>query len=111
MLQDIVRLDDSLVVVGERGHIARSDDNGKTWQELSVPADTAQKFNTSVVTASPTNPNRLLVAINDVVYRSEDGGQSWNTFDFQLDSFGITSLSIDPQNASRVVAVVEPIRS
>lgn len=100
----------ALLVATENGAVV-SRDNGKTWQELSVPADTAQKFNTSVVTASPSNPNRLFVAINDVVYRSEDGGQSWNTFDFKLDSFGITSLSIDPQNASRVIAVVEPIRS
>jgi hypothetical protein len=88
-----------------------SRDNGRTWQELNVPIDTSKMFNQSIVAVSPTNSRRLLVTINNVIYRSEDGGRSWNTFDFGLEGLTVKALSIDPSNAGRVVAILQPLSS
>lgn len=98
-----------LVGVDDGAVITR--DAGKTWEQLAIPVDQFKSFNTVSVAASPTNTNRLLIAINSVVFRSEDGGHSWNSFSLGLLGHGITSLLIDPENASRVLAVTTPIRS
>lgn len=84
---------------------------GQTWEELSLPVETVEQFNSLVVAVSPTNISRLLIAVNDVVYRSEDGGKTWNTFTLSLPNYIISALLIDPTNASRVLAVTRPIRT
>lgn len=86
-----------------------SRDGGGSWVLLALPIDAAQRFNTATVAVSPTNSARMFVAINSVVYRSEDGGKNWNTFSLQLPRHGITSLLIDPQNAANVLAVTTPL--
>lgn len=96
------------LVVGINDGAAISRDRGATWQPLSLPVDTIQRFNTVVVRVSPTNPNRVLVAIHDVVYRSEDAGATWNTFSLSVASHVIIDLLINPENAANVVAVTTP---
>jgi hypothetical protein len=88
-----------------------SRDRGTTWEQLPLPIDTVRQFNTAVVTVSPTNPTRLLVGINNVVYRSEDSGASWNTFSFDIKTHVISSLLIDPENAARVLAALSPLQT
>ncbi len=95
---------DALLVGVEDGAVITRD-GGLTWLQLPVPVEAAQVFNSAVVTISPTNANRLLVAINNVFYRSEDGGTTWNTFSLGLPNHIITGLSINPQNAAKVLAV------
>lgn len=99
------------VFVGVEDGAVISRDSGATWKELNLPVDTNSRFNSVVTVTSPTNSSRLLVAINSVVYRSEDGGQTWNTFDFVLPGHMIFDLLIDPTNASKVLAVTAPIPS
>jgi photosystem II stability/assembly factor-like uncharacterized protein len=82
MLQDIVRLDDSLVVVGERGHIARSDDNGKTWQQAEVP--TRAMLNAAYF-VTPTEG--WVVGHDELVLHTIDGGKTWS---LQLDGLKFT---------------------
>ncbi len=86
-------------------------DGGKTWVQLNLPLDKSTSFNAAAVAASPTNSARLLVGINTVVYRSEDGGVTWNTFSLGAQAIGITSILIDPTNASSVLLVTAPIGS
>ncbi len=82
-----------------------SRDQGVTWEQLKLPVDTVQQFNSSVVAVSPTNSARMFVGINSVVYRSEDGGVTWNTFTLGLKSHLITEILIDPFNAAKVLLV------
>ncbi len=93
---------DGLLVATEQGVVATRD-NGETWMDLGLPVEESQIFNSVVVAVSPTNADRLLVAINGVIYRSEDGGRSWNTFSLNLANHIIQDISINPRNAGRVL--------
>lgn len=101
---------DALFVGVDDGAVI-SRDAGQTWTKLNLPVETTENFSTVVVKASPTNPSRLLVAINDVIYRSEDGGQAWNTRALVLPNHVIVNLLINPENAAKVLAVTRPVRT
>lgn len=95
----------ALLVATTVGPVVTRND-GQKWSELNLPIDASRAFNRAVVAVSPTNSNRLLIAINNVVYRSEDSGQTWNTFDFGLDGYLVTDILIDPSNAGQVLAIL-----
>ena len=78
-------------------------------RELSLPIDAVVRFNSVNVAVSPTNVNRFLAAINSVVYRSEDAGNTWNTFSLGLSSHMITELLINASNASKVLVITRPV--
>lgn len=82
LLQDIVRVGDRLVVVGERGHIATSDDSGKTWQQAEVP--TRAMIN-AVYFISPNEG--WAVGYDELVLHTTDGGKNW---EIQLDGLKFT---------------------
>jgi photosystem II stability/assembly factor-like uncharacterized protein len=64
------------VYAGTHGGLYKSMDSGTTWTKLPFPAD-----NVAVIAASPTQPDIVLAIIENgpqgLVYRSEDGGQTW----------------------------------
>ncbi len=82
LLQDIVRIGDRLVVVGERGHIATSDDNGKTWQQAEVPT---RAMMNAVFFISPTEG--WAVGHDALVLHTTDAGLTWT---IQLDGLKFT---------------------
>lgn len=101
---------DALLVGVENGAVVTRD-GGKSWVELAVPAETNEQFNSAIVRVSPTNINRIFVAINAVVYRSEDGGNTWNTFALGLPDYKITDISINPANAAKMLLVTQPLKT
>jgi photosystem II stability/assembly factor-like uncharacterized protein len=80
-------------------------DGGGSWLQLPVPVEPSQKFISVTVAVSPTNNNRLLVAVHDVIYRSEDGGNTWNTFALGLANQIVSRISINPSNAAKVLLI------
>ncbi len=82
LLQDITRIGDRLVVVGERGHIATSDDNGKTWQQAEVPT---RAMMNAVFFISPTQG--WAVGHDELVLHTIDAGRTWT---IQLDGLKFT---------------------
>lgn len=96
----LVSLGDGIIVTRDRG---------KSWFRLNVPVEATHDFNTVVPRVSPTNVNRILVAVNSVIYRSEDGGNTWITAALGLPNFMIIDVSINPRNAARVLIVVRPL--
>ena len=70
------------MVVGERGHIATSDDNGKTWQQADVP--TRAMLN-AVFFISPTEG--WAVGHDELVLHTTDAGKTWA---IQLDGLKFT---------------------
>jgi photosystem II stability/assembly factor-like uncharacterized protein len=72
LLLDIVRVDNHLVAVGERGHILYSDDNADSWSQAQVPVRqllTAVHF--------PSGSLGWAVGHDGLILASNDGGQHW----------------------------------
>jgi len=79
MLLDVIRVDDRLVAVGERGHVIFSDD-GITWQQAEhVPTR-------STLTSLFRVGDRLWAGGHDaVIITSGDRGTTWTRQNFQPD--------------------------
>ena len=101
---------DALLVGTTKGGII-SRDRGRTWVDLELPISKTTAASNVIVRLSPTNPNRYLISVDSVVYRSEDGGNTWNSYSLELPNHLINDISIDPNNASNVLAVVAPVKS
>jgi len=68
----------TLVIVGERGTLLRSTDDGATWKRLPFP------YKGSMFGVLATGENRLLAyGLRGNVYESKDGGDSWSKVDTQ----------------------------
>lgn len=96
-LSDLARAGDSLVAVGQRGHILYSDYTGGHWQQASVPVSsdlTAVHF--------PTPQQGWAVGHDGVILHSADAGASWSK---QLDGRQIGALM---QQHYAALAAAEP---
>ncbi len=72
LLLDIARTGNLLVVVGERGHVLLSQDNGKTWkQSATVPT------RTTLTAVAAVGKNIWAVGHDTTIIHSGDGGQNW----------------------------------
>ena len=83
--------------------VYRSTDRGKTWQSMGL-AETRQ---ISRVRVHPSDPNLVYVAAQGHVwgpnpergvYRSKDGGKTWEKVLFVSDKTGASDLCMDPTN-------------
>ncbi len=72
---------------------------------LLIPVLGCQKESESVVSIAlhPTNANILYVATNDAVYKSRDGGGTWERFP-SFSARRVTTLAIDPQLPATIYA-------
>lgn len=84
MLFDTVNTGQRLVVVGERGHILYSSDNGVTWVQADVPVSV-----TLTAVCFPTAQQGWAVGHDGVVLHTSDGGSSWVR---QLDGNQVNTL-------------------
>lgn len=72
LLTDVSVAGNHIAVVGERGHILMSADDGRTWRQARVPV---QVLLTSVVFAS--EKKGWAVGHEALILATEDGGESW----------------------------------
>ena len=91
--------------------IYKSADAGKTWTHLGLRD--GQQIPQIIV--DPTNPDRLFVAVlghpygaNEErgIYRSTDGGKSFDKVLYKDENTGGIDLAFDPSNANHVYAVL-----
>lgn len=77
LLLDAHAVDGLIVAVGERGHIVRSDDDGKTWKQVPVPTR-------SMLTGVWFHDGKLGWAVGHdvVILKTVDGGASWRRVHF-----------------------------
>ena len=93
-------------------------DKGKSYLPLQLPIDASKTFTSMGLAVSPKNVNRILIAIDGIVYRSEDSGTTWNTTDLPDRQAGlgttglrITDMSINPNNPARVLVIAKQSQS
>ncbi len=72
LLLDAQRVDDALIVVGERGHILISKDNGDHWEQMTTPTRATL---TGVFFID--RQEGWVVGHDQIILRTTDGGQSW----------------------------------
>jgi len=72
LLLDAARAGNRLVVVGDRGHVLVSDDEGKNWRQVQVPTR-------AMLTGVTFYDAKFGLAVGHdaVILRSRDGGDSW----------------------------------
>lgn len=89
----------------------KSSDAGKTWSHIGLE-DTRQ---IGRVLVDPRNPDVVFVAAlghayganaERGVYRSNDGGASWQKVLYKNDSIGAIDLAFDPQNSRTIYATL-----
>jgi len=87
----------------------KSTDAGKTWQHLGL-SDGQQIGGISI---DPTNENRVFVAVlghpygpntERGVYRTTDGGKTWDKVLYKDENTGAIQVTIDPNNATIIYA-------
>lgn len=91
------------------GGIYKSTDGGATWQFIGLEHTTS----TGRIIVDPANSKRVFVAAagsyfakdsDRGVYRSDNGGQTWQQVLFVNDSTGAIDLVIDPNNPNKLFA-------
>lgn len=83
----ITQVGDRTIAVGQRGHIAVSDDGGKTWRQAAVPVSSDL-----VAVSFPSERYGWAVGHGGVVLHSRDGGETWEK---QLDGKEASRLVLD----------------
>ncbi len=97
------------------GGVFKSTDAGNTWTHLGL-ADTRQ---IGAIIVDPTDPNIVLVAAvghafgpnpQRGVFRSTDGGKTWNRALYKNELTGAIDLAADPHNSHIVYAALWQVR-
>ncbi len=83
----VVNVGAKTVAVGQRGHIALSDDGGQNWRQAQVPVSSDL-----VAVSFPTEQHGWAVGHGGVVLHSSDGGETWEK---QMDGAEATRLILD----------------
>ncbi len=93
----------------EVGGILRSDDRGETWR-LADGSDGAPTLDTPIapfapadvhsVVAHPASPDIIFAPTHDGLYRSNDGGKTWERLSVECYT---RAMWLDPANPDRVV--------
>ncbi len=89
--------------------LLKSDDKGKTWQNMGL----TDSHHISSILINPTNPNEVIVGAvghlysnNDErgVFKTTDGGKTWNKTLFINNQTGIIEISVNPKNFNTMYA-------
>jgi photosystem II stability/assembly factor-like uncharacterized protein len=91
--------------------IYRSDDAGETWRHLGLN----DSWHIGEIAVHPTNPDIVMVAVlghfwsdnpNRGVYRTDDGGQSWQQVLYVDEQTGATDIVIAPSDPNVMYAAM-----
>ncbi|MEC9093946.1 MAG: hypothetical protein VX438_14650 [Planctomycetota bacterium] len=81
-------------------YVFRSDDQGKTWKQISKGLPNAR---VNVVYEDPLCPDQVYVGSDLGVYVSLDGGESWNALGDNLPACSVHDLFVHPRERELVI--------
>lgn len=68
----------SVIFLATSQGLLRTVDSGRTWVIMSIPV-TNSALNISAVAVNPTDSNNILIAVGSTMFKSTNGGISWET--------------------------------
>ncbi len=89
--------------------VLKSTDKGKTWQNLGLP----ESHHISRIAVNPTNTNEMVVGVlghlytpnaDRGIYKTTDGGATWNKSLYINNQTGIIDISVAPNNPTVLFA-------
>jgi len=107
-VRDLAAAPDGVLYAATDRGVLRSTDAGATWlpslprpSSVAPPADSIAR-----ILVSPSAPGALLAAGAIGIWRSGDGGESWESSNRGLRAQGAYSVAVAPTEPSTVVAIV-----
>jgi photosystem II stability/assembly factor-like uncharacterized protein len=95
----VLRAPYTLYVANSAG-LHKSMDNGGTWTALELPKNNASKVVSSFA-INPKDSNELYAAVLQTVYKSTDGGITWQTHTLDIRN-SIRDFVIDPEETNNI---------
>jgi photosystem II stability/assembly factor-like uncharacterized protein len=88
-----------------RGRLFRLDRVGQTWHSIKLKRPVIG--NVSDILVDPTDEDKIFITFSSSkttshVFRSDDGGLSWNDISSGLPNIAVNALEIDPQNTKTI---------
>lgn len=80
--------------------IARSKDAGNSWERIEI-LNNAQNFPVKALAINPSNSKEIIYGAAQAAYKSNDGGATWTTFQFES-SKNVNVLKYNPAEAGTV---------
>ncbi len=95
----------TIYVLVEQGAFLKSTDDGRTWRELAAYSDPDEVAYRDVhrLLIDPDDADRFFLATGEGLYRSRDGGESWDHLMKRGDRIGYPDfLFFDPQDRQTI---------
>ena len=83
-----------------------SPDGGDTWRR--VMRGLWSESRVFGLTVHPTEPRTLFAGADDGIYKSEDGGQSFERLDSPMNGIDVWKIAVDPTDPDIVFAGTRP---
>lgn len=97
--RDFVIANNGTLFFASKNSIARSKDQGITWEKLNILTTTDAETSINALAINQDNPDEIYFVTNNTLFRSTDGGVSWNTKKLSTNRIG-SKLLVNYQNPS-----------
>lgn len=95
----------SNIFVGTALGAFKSIDRGNTWDTMNLMPAGEVIFSTECIAIDPLNASVIYVGVSQKgIFKTNDGGGTWNAINTGLPDLNIRSIAIDPQNTSVIYA-------